>query len=294
MMLLYYILIVVFLFKNVNAAQDSLINCSWPCPIITNSCIVTPQGASCRERRTNEWMINTPEKSPVYTGAYVTIEFQSCDPVPIPRLPPASLGVNTTQIGQSIIRWPIQSTRRPYDNYLGNCGHGFYCSSIGDDEIEPICRQRLAILSTCFSSNQCLSGSCVDNTCQLNSRITGDRYRNQESSNYDNKRTARILAAVFGIIGGIIVIAFGFVMYSRHKDRKALNEQMASDHEETVQQAMHSFSASGMPLRMNDDLHKQFASDFQNEGATSTITSVMHQSQLQHQQYDVPPPSYKP
>lgn len=293
MKLLYYISALVCVSTSVKAAQSSLINCSWPCPRATNGCIVTPQGASCGDRGINDWVINMPEKAPIYTGAYVSIALQPCLPVPIPSLLPAYLGVNTTQIGQSIIMWPILNLRRPQDEYLGNCGHGFYCSSIGNDKLNPVCRQRFVISSTCFSSNQCSSGSCLNNTCQFNGNRTdgtGRRYRYSESQNYDNKTTARILASVFGIAGGIVVIAVGFVLYRRHINRKSAKEQIVYNNNENMQ-STHSFGASGLALRMNDSFHKQFASDFQHEGATSTITSAMHQSQFQH---DMPPPSYKP
>ncbi|KAG2194128.1 hypothetical protein INT47_004198 [Mucor saturninus] len=293
MRLQYYISSFSCILTCVIAAQHSLINCTWPCPTSTHGCIVTPQGASCSDKGINEWVINSPEKAPIYTGAYVSVALQACQPVPIPKLPAAFIEVNTTQIGQSIIMWPILNMRRPQDEYLGNCGHGFYCSSTGEDQLKPVCRQRFVMTSTCFSSNQCLSGSCLENTCQYNSNRTdgGRRHRYTESHNdYDDRRTARILASIFGIVGGIIVLVVGFIMYRRRQIRKAaVNEAVYPN--ETGQQSTLSFGASGLPLRANDSLHKQFASDFQNDGATSTITSVMQQSQLHH---DIPPPSYKP
>ncbi|KAI8054788.1 hypothetical protein BDF21DRAFT_431057 [Thamnidium elegans] len=253
------------------ASEYVLINCSWPCPNITHGCIISPQEAHCGQRTDNNWIINTPQKAPYYTGAYISVHLQPCQPAPIPRLPPAAFD-NRTEPGQSIIIWPIDNIRRPHDAYLGNCGHGYYCSSAGPDSLFPVCRQRVKEYNSCESSNQCTTSFCLEHTCQLNieHNITDKNERWNRTHDHKDK-TAQILASVFGIVGGIVMLGIAFIVYRKHKSKK-----------ETV---YYSQNNSSLPLQQ-----EQFASDFQHDITQSQLHDLVRHSSV----YSKPPPSYKP
>ncbi|GAA5801292.1 hypothetical protein EDC94DRAFT_106659 [Helicostylum pulchrum] len=266
------------------ASEYALINCSWPCPNISHGCIVSPQEAHCGQRRGNSWIINTPQKAPYYTGAYISVHLQPCQPAPTPYLPPATLVDNRTEPGQSIILWPIDNIRRPHDIYLGNCGHGYYCSSAGSDSLYPVCRHRVKETSSCESSNQCTTSFCHEHTCQLN--IDGNITEKNERWNrtHDHKdRTAQILASVFGIVGGIVMLGIAFIVYRKHKSKKK---------EETAVY-YNTQNNSGLPLQQ-----EQFASDFQHDITQSQLhdmaQSQLHVLERHNSVYSKPPPSYKP
>jgi hypothetical protein len=275
--------------------QLVLINCSWPCPNPAQSCIVTSTNTSCGNRgSSDQWMMNSPKKSPFYTGAYITVNLQLCQPVPIPTLPTTN-STATTGVGQSIIEWPIASKHKPQDEYLGNCGHGLYCSSIGQDKLNPICRQKLDDLSPCNSSNQCLSRYCFDSLCQANNNITkkGGETKHHNITQPTHNSTGKIIAAVLGVFGAILVIALVFFIYRKRKHNKKsvvppppLSPVVAVDQNNNTM-AINSTSTSFNINHSNHDLvHKQFASDFQQESITPPAPPG--------ENYLVPPPLYKP
>lgn len=282
-MFYYYTIATLCFISSIQALQLALINCSWPCPNASHECIVTSTTTFCGNREMNSWMMNTPEKSPSYTGAYVSIHLQPCQSVPIPLLPIID---NTTSIqpGQAIIEWPITSnSRKPQDAYLGNCGHGLYCSSIGDDKLVPVCRQKLSNSIACNSSNQCISKHCIDNICQVNNSITKkeDQFKQHHHVTHpSHSSTGHILAAVFGVFGAVVIAAVAFFIYRKRKQKNLVKVPPSEHNNTTTQSTTTSFNIN----RDSDLIHKQFASDFQQE--TTTVQ--------QQQDYIKPPPLYKP
>lgn len=172
--------------------QYSLINCTWPCPNASDKCVITSSSASCRPFANNNWIMNSPTRAPIYTGATVTIPNQACIPVPIPQLPVANSSA-APPAGQSIVYWPIlNTTRRVQDDYMGNCGHSLYC-------YHSVCVNRVVQGSQCISSNQCVYGFCSNSTCHP--FTDGNRRRS------DRKTTVIAVASVFGVVGATIFSA---------------------------------------------------------------------------------------
>ncbi|KAI9481112.1 MAG: hypothetical protein EXX96DRAFT_649648 [Benjaminiella poitrasii] len=314
----YLILLLTVIFsafiQKINAAleiQYSIINCTWPCPDNDDSCVITSNSTSCQKADDNSWVMSSPKKAPAYTGATVSIDLLPCISAPIPQLPVAKDDANLTD-EQTIIKWPVPNLRRPLDNYLGNCGHGLYCSSSGEDSQTPVCRPKLEVGSPCTSSNQCSAGYCYDNIChpknedistarnETHSHTTTNVNSNSHSSGEwsDNANssmsatTVKILASVFGILGGLAIIVFGFIMWHRYRRRKVDNNLQATDN---------------FLRHESQDKEEQFATDFLSENPHRTVDSYngispsTQQSQLQtdlrnYHEYllNQPPPSYRP
>ncbi|CAO3630325.1 unnamed protein product [Mucor hiemalis] len=316
----------ILLFDFISAPDNAFINCTWPCPDPKQGCIVTTTTAFCGSRVSDLWMINEPEKSPFYTGAYVSIELQPCQKVPIPPLPSAPLNTTAKQ-GETIIQWPVASVRRPQDEYLGNCGHGLYCSSSGQDKLYPVCRHRFELSLACNSSNQCLSRFCLDGVCQTINNSTKKGDQTKEHHNYSHpshNSTGHILAGVFGSFGAVIIGLAGFFIYRRQKNIRGRTEKVEPELMEETSQFQENAHSRNSAIFNNSSsrrhssflsasdrelVEKQFASDFQQENIN---TPAMQQRDLQHSlreqssssninivpdddaKYLKPPPSYKP
>jgi hypothetical protein len=194
-----------------------VINCSWPCPTITDACILTKNGAQCQPKIINEWNIITPSKSPVYTGAYSSVENHTCIPAPIPSLP---IYRNTTVLlnNQTVIQWPIISTYKALDDYLGNCNHGMFCSSTGEDEAKPICRKGYAPGSKCISSNQCRRDYCSSGICYQSTQQESQDSTDTEAHR-QTKNTIIIAATIVSVLGviAIIVLVIAVIRYRRRR-----------------------------------------------------------------------------
>lgn len=319
-------LILAILFDSVKTRDNALINCTWPCPDPKHGCIITTTTAFCGSRANDIWMINEPEKSPFYTGAYVPIELKSCQKVPIPPLPSAPPNTTTKQ-GETVIEWPIHSIRRPQDEYLGNCGHGLYCSTTGQDKSNPVCRHRFDLSSPCDSSNQCLSRFCLVGVCQLINNSTKKDDQTKEHHGYSHpshNSTAYILAGVFGSFGVVALALSGFFIYRHHKKNRGKTEKVEpepvneaaqfQENNHSRNSAIYSNSSnrrhsSYLSTSDREFIEKQFASDFQQEHVN---TAAMQQRDLQHNlreqsnssninvvpedsaAYLKPPPSYEP
>ncbi|KAI8889172.1 hypothetical protein K501DRAFT_171260 [Backusella circina FSU 941] len=230
------ILLVFFLFIYQFVIADIqqyyvVINCSWPCPNISDTCILTRTSAQCQLKGDNEWNIITPSKSPVYTGAYSSVENHTCIPAPIPNLP---IYQNSTVLttGQTVIQWPIVETYKSLDNYLGNCKHGMFCSSTGQDEARPICRRGYAPGSKCISSNQCKRGFCESGTCHQKSTYTEKTGQSQqEERGRQTHNTIIIAATIVSILGAIVIllIVFTVVRYRRRRVKHSENKDADSN-----------------------------------------------------------------
>lgn len=255
------------------SAEYAIINCSWPCPDTSHGCIVTSQEAYCGERLENSWIIHSPQKAPYYTGASVSVNLQPCQLAPFPPLLPAAAAAAA---GKQLIEWPMDNPKRPYDIYLGNCGHGFYCSSISLNLDKPVCRHRYKINERCESSNQCMTSFCSHNgTCQALINSQQLVKQQQEDEGNDNKRKmVEILASVFGIVGGFAVIGISLFLYRKYKLNYDNNDKI--EEENIIQH-----NSSILPLQ------QQFASDFEHDEISSQFIN-------QTQPFDIPPPSYKP
>lgn len=221
----------------------SLINCTWPCPNSSDKCTVTANGASCQPQTENTWVINSPRKAPIYTGAYVTIENVECIPVPIPELEIVKQN-DTPPEGFSIVNWPILNARRPQDYYLGNCGHLLYCHQLNDGA-PPVCIDRLDYGESCDSSNQCANGFCYNNICHpSNETIFNDGHTHNHtwtgnSENTPNRKTVEIVASIFGIVGAILFVVAGVLVYKRSKKMSLFtrkNKEEGPDSVDTQQQ----------------------------------------------------------
>ena len=231
---------ILFLISWIEALDYVLINCSWPCPNPAQGCVITNTEAFCGNRESNRWMMNSVQKAPFFTGAYVSLKLQPCQIAPKPTLPLVSPAYNTTTAGESVIQWPIPSLHRPYDAYLGNCGHGLYCSSTGEDAANPVCRARLDISDSCISSNQCISRHCENNTCQPYDNTTKkDQPYSKHIIHPHHTSTGHILAAVFGTFGAIFVATLCYFAYRHRKNKKQhpipesqVQTQFASDFEQ--------------------------------------------------------------
>lgn len=278
----YFIVVAIAFFtQHVGAAQYSYIDCTWPCLNPSDKCVVTVQGASCGSRDITSWILNTPERSPYYTGAYVSIALQPCQPVPIPKLSSAPASNASTVIGQSVIMWPISNLHRPQDEYLGNCRHGLYCSSFGQDKSNPVCRQKFALSSACVSPNQCSTGFCTNRTCQYNYDATFGDGRGRYGRQYDEahyQKVGQVVAAVFGSLGALVVAVICFILYLRHKRNKKKAEE-----EDVVVHGKFEESpgdtAGGASNIYNDADLQKFSADY---GHEETPTPAMQQMQLQH------------
>ncbi|KAF1807590.1 hypothetical protein FB192DRAFT_1318604 [Mucor lusitanicus] len=284
--------------------QNSVINCTWPCSDAAAECVVTPEGAGCQIVQGDKWILNSPKKAPVFTGSYVSRMTMPCIPAPIPQLPVAT--PNTTiHPNQSIIEWPSWTLRRPLDFYLGNCGHDLYCSSVGQDAGQPVCRQRLSVGSACQSSNQCHYGFCSDNVCHPKNESPTNDGHTHHANNMDrnSSKTGQILASVFGIVGALLFAGFGFFMYRRHRRRSVIHQQppaypAASNINNS---SSTSFNVNTVPLNSAGYKEEQFASDFLHEDnqhapppPPGTINGNHAVSYGDDNGLLRPPPSYKP
>lgn len=292
--------------------QNSVINCTWPCFDDTARCVVTPGGASCQIVQGDSWILHSSKKAPVFTGTYVSRAATSCIPAPIPQLPVATQNTTITS-NETIIEWPPWTLRRPLDPYLGNCGHDLYCSSVGDDATQPVCRQRLSVGSTCQSSNQCHYGFCSDTFCYPKNESptnNGHTHHMDRHSDDVSNKSGQILAAVFGILGALLFAGIGFFMYRRHRRRSVNNQPLpiypaSSDMNNS---SSTSFNVNTVPLGSAVYKEEQFASDFLHEDnqhvAPSPVTihdnNTAKYSQAQAGYEDnnsdllKPPPSYRP
>ncbi|KAK4517299.1 DNA repair protein rad14 [Mucor velutinosus] len=295
--------------------QNSVINCTWPCFDDAARCVVTPEGASCQIAQGDSWILSSPEKAPVFTGSYVSRIALSCIPAPIPQLPMATQNT-TVNSNQTVIEWPPWNLRRPLDTYLGNCGHGLYCSSVDKDANLPVCRQRLSVGSTCQSSNQCHYGFCSDYICHpKNESPTNDGHthhsdNNSRNSDHMNSKTVQILASVFGTVCALLFAGIGFFMYRRHRRRSIINQQppVYSTSNNTINNSSTSFSVNAVPFSSTGYKEEQFASDFLHEDkqhvapppVTINDNNAMRYGQAQADYDDngndllKPPPSYRP
>ncbi|GAA5809063.1 hypothetical protein MFLAVUS_002466 [Mucor flavus] len=164
-----------------------------------------------------------------------------------------------------------------------NCGHGYYCSSAGNDSLFPVCRQRVKEANSCESSNQCTTSFCQEHTCQLNTDGNIIEKNERWNKTHDHKdKTAQILASVFGIVGGMVMLGIAFIAYRKHKAKKKETD------------VYYSQNNSSLPLQQ-----EQFASDFQHDVTNQSQLHDMNQSQFHdparhNSLYSKPPPSYTP
>lgn len=323
MKLVFAFIVAVFaLVPAINAGKNTVINCTWPCFDDSASCVVTPESASCQIVQGNGWILNSPKKSPTFTGASVSKLLASCIPAPNPQLPTAAQDTIITS-NQTIIEWPSWTLRRPLDSYLGNCGHDLYCSSAGDDATQPVCRRRLSVGSTCSSSNQCHASYCNDNVCHSknedtkNEGHTHDSNYSGRSNSHMNSKTIQILASVFGIVGALLFAGIGFFVYRRHRRRLSNKQDQAYQApNNNFNNSSNSFNVNVSPLNSNGYKEEQFASDFLHQDShhsaslpvtihnNNNATPAMRQSQVQAEMLNSfndenndllrPPPSYKP
>lgn len=325
---LLFILIVSLTVQAQNIAnfpvRYSLINCSWPCPISNYGCVVTTTGANCQMKGINSWIINAPTKAPVYTGFLASGDLDSCIPAPIPRLPAATQD-SPVKTGQSVIMWPILSSSKPLDEYLGNCRRGLYCSSAGTDKTRPVCRQILSAGSTCISSNQCSKGLCRQDTCQSsrkdnirnNGKSSGSQNTNyQDSHNSNTTITDNILGPLFGSVGALVVSVAGICTYCRYRQRRKIKAKRSNENYAVSCNAIRETSSVTLsseslpPYQLKEE---QFASDRTHEDAqrsrlvssSNPVQASILEYSLQQAEprisyfdhdinYRKPPPSYIP
>lgn len=117
-------------------------------------------------------VVLTVGKSSIPLGLLFTLVVPSlvlcmdrCQPAPMPQLPAGDIA-NIPNPSLSVIMRPMQPEQRPFDEYLGNCRGGLFCSSAGDNDVSPVCRMRYQPDISCGYSSQCYSGKCPDNVCQ--------------------------------------------------------------------------------------------------------------------------------
>ncbi|KAL7309254.1 hypothetical protein PS15m_011362 [Mucor circinelloides] len=309
------LVIAIMAFTHIGSAitQNSVINCTWPCFDDAAKCVVTPEGASCQIVQGDSWILNSPKKAPVFTGSYISRAAMICVPAPIPQLPVATQNTTITS-NQTVIEWPSWTLRRPLDSYLGNCGHDLYCSSVGKDTNQPVCRQRLSVGASCNSSNQCHYGFCSDNVCHPKNENPSDGGHNMHHSddrNYNNghinSKTIQILASVFGIVGALLFAGIGFFLYRRHR-RRSINQQKPAYSTPNNNANNSSFNVNIVPLNNTGYKEEQFASDFlhdDNQHATPSPVTINNSNAMRHGQAQTgyhdddvgflrPPPSYRP
>ncbi|KAI8979492.1 hypothetical protein BDF20DRAFT_869915 [Mycotypha africana] len=248
----------------------SLINCSWPCPDESDMCVITKAGGNCQQQTDNDWLLTTRRKAPVYTGPTVTIYLQPCLPAPFPELPPFKENMTLKQ-GQSVIDWPSGTIHRPLDQYLGNCGHGLYCSFTGVDSNSPVCRQRFDHGAFCVSSNQCLSSYCHDNICHPKTDIiskdnrTTDTMSDNQDSSYSAPETSRktviILGSIFGAVGVLACAAICYLLYRCHYRQK----QVTTNNEISIPIQKLSVVSSNNIVSQSTLKEEQFVTDFLHE-----------------------------
>jgi hypothetical protein len=309
-----FVTAVLILTTTIDAGQNIVINCTWPCFDGSASCVVTPESASCQIVHGDSWVLNSPKKSPTFTGASVSKVLVSCIPAPNPQLQAVTQDTIIT-LNQTMIEWPSWALHRPLDAYLGNCGHDLYCSSAGNDANQPVCRKRLSFGSACNSSNQCHAGYCNNNVCHSKNEETknDDHFHDSNCSDRINShmsnKTTQILASVFGVVGVIIFAFIGFFMYYRH--RRILSnkqDQIYQASNNNFKNSSGSFNINISSLNSNGYKEEQFASDFLHQDshhlARSPVTVNNNDNQLQAEMlisYNDennglirPPPSYKP
>ncbi|KAI8079554.1 uncharacterized protein B0P05DRAFT_587015 [Gilbertella persicaria] len=243
-----FIFILFLISSSVSEAQEvfsqypAVIDCTWPCLNTSHTCIITLQTAQCQFQTPNSWTMISPSKAPMYTGASVSTNLQSCTLAPQAPLP--TLLNNTPLLNhQSIIMWPVHNLYRPLDAYLGNCGHGLYCSSAGQDRQQPICRQKSQYGSHCVSSNQCLAGVCEHNVCRPKDRRT----MHPSNAIADHDYLAPIVGSVLGVLGTVGVAVMCVYVYRRYY-KKPEQEQESVKFKESQFASDFLGQSSGQPL----------------------------------------------
>ncbi|KAL0073734.1 hypothetical protein J3Q64DRAFT_1110538 [Phycomyces blakesleeanus] len=252
------------------------IECSWPCSNPADVCTITPHYARCQPSQANQWILKGPKDSPTYEGTLSNVAGEVCQKAPIPNLQTPSTNKNTT-----LILWPPIGI-----NSLSTCGPNLYCATIDD---QSSCQHRLKSHSTCTLSNECDSGLCENQICQV---VLGQFKEAYTENHKPASIVVHVLAAVFGFLGAVISAAVVFVIYRRKRNRKRQTEQNDSEN-------------APMPTPVMTRFDK-FATDFCHEPQQSkepSETSQSIQDQLRLLQHtSVPtlgsssssPPPYRP
>ncbi|KAF7724005.1 hypothetical protein EC973_001465 [Apophysomyces ossiformis] len=202
-------------------AQHAVITCTWPCPNPSHVCEITPEGGQCKPRLGNQWIMTRPGRLPVYAGPRVHRPGQECVPTPIPDFPPVENTSVPISSSETIIRWPPHRENYPLDVFVGNCDENLFC---GPDHMS---HERLAAGRSCDSSNQCATGPCLNGICQQEQREEQDQTLangavGSSFAHYESQASTvvHVIAAVFGILGGLLVVVGIFVMFRRRRARQ--------------------------------------------------------------------------
>lgn len=218
---------------------------------------------------------------PEYQGSLILLG-QPCITAPQPKLKDAShLSKNTSE---TCLEWPPNEA---YDSYYSNCANNLYCDRA------HICVKQLAHGEVCESDNQCLDGTCSNNTC----------IEKEKKSTSQGLNTVHIIASVIGVALFLVVVVCIYFLRRRQLLKRKLAKQQDVDKEQpavlpkTTATAIRSNSSSSdtttnttsttSSATLNNSthpsinmLHPAYDSHFQQDNSR---TPSMQQQQLQYQ-----------
>ncbi|KAI8879809.1 hypothetical protein K501DRAFT_256120 [Backusella circina FSU 941] len=300
-------LLFIVVFLSTSALGSVVIDCTFPCKVTTEACVVTTLSIKCAPVSNNQWILRSRNSIPVFQGTLAAIS-QNCQSVPFPVLKNATTSdFNSTE---TIIEWPPVNTRNPYDKYLGNCESNAFCND------QLVCTQRNPQGRYCESTHQCVQGSlCTEYTCQT----ATTNFYNTESSGVN---TIHIIAAIVGVVLAIVVL-LAIYLFRRRRNRTAKSTEEDQKPQDSSEQSLSSSLPSPTSSLSSSctNQHQQISTilpyecHFENNTTTTTTTTNNNnnnngsspsqqqqelQYQLQRQVYHdhkeivAPPPPYTP
>ncbi|KAI7862645.1 hypothetical protein BDF14DRAFT_1853354 [Spinellus fusiger] len=238
-----------------NVTSTAAIHCTWPCANSDDVCEINTSQVSCQPKKNQQWVIVEPERAPIYFGTLGLFPNATCQSVPIPNISISNTTImnnssthlhnNSTPATTTVIQWPPVGI-----DFLSTCGPTFYCTL----DTPSTCQFRHPLQSACTQSHECESGLCKDLICQ--SKIDKPAPKYALHKNEPAMMIVHVLAAVFGIIGALLVTWGIYMMFRRKRIHRNFQEK---DIKETLP----------MPVMTQFD---KFSIDFNHSPETSTPT----------------------
>ncbi|KAG0172814.1 hypothetical protein DFQ28_006998 [Apophysomyces sp. BC1034] len=249
-----------------------------------------------------------PGRVPIYAGPRVHRAGRECVCTPIPSLRVADNATSFSSSSETVIRWPPQREDHPLDPSIGNCDEELYCGR------DHTCHERLAAGASCDTSNQCSTGPCINGTCQFiheEDQILAGRAAGSSFAHYESPATniVHVIAAIFGILGALLVGVGIFIMFRRRRARQApadaeqrppgdtsrfhkFANDFCQENQPNNSQSHHNEQQQASP--MMQQIHLQFKLLQQQQQASKPSTTAAASPTSSTPSTPPPPPPYHP
>ncbi|ORZ02343.1 hypothetical protein BCR43DRAFT_6590 [Syncephalastrum racemosum] len=245
-------LLILFLGLPSSYAHQVVVNCTWPCPVQGDVCVVTNTTVQCGPPRNSQWVLSQPTRSPIFVGE-IARRLTPCVTCPFPSLPEHDAEEEVVSNNQTVIAWPPSDPKRPLDSFLSDCDEATFCE-------DAMCTDKIQPNGQCVSSNQCTSNRCVNGMCASSSAAsssTGDdpwatsHVSSDKSS--DTTHRAIIIAVVISVV--VLLALLSYVFYYLYRRKRAMaaaaaETQAAFNKDITFQYQTSSSSSQAMPLAL--------------------------------------------